>query len=161
MGIDVMDYWSARAFGNTLHEPNGSPSVDDESTQKGATMDPFVSALEELAEALLAGEDPEEVLPEIAEEHGVPIQALRNRALRAFGPLETYKERQAELKKEREQTARRRDPVFAGASFLAAVASLSPKLSLEERRAEIERLAAEYDVDPSAHKDAIERLRRR
>jgi hypothetical protein len=161
MGIDVMDYRSARAFGNTLHEPNGSPSVDDESTQKGATMDPFVSALEELAEALLAGEDPEEVLPEIAEEHGVPAQALRNRALRAFGPLETYKERQAELKKEREQTARRRDPVFAGASFLAAVASLSPKLSLEERRAEIERLAAEYDVDPSAHKDAIERLRRR
>jgi hypothetical protein len=161
MGIDVMDYWSARVFGNTLHEPNGSPSVDDESTQKGATMDPFVSALEELAEALLAGEDPEEVLPEIAEEHGVPVQALRNRALRAFGPLETYKERQAELKKEREQTARRRDPVFAGASFLAAVASLSPKLSLEARRAEIERLAAEYDVDPSAHKDAIERLRRR
>ena len=124
-------------------------------------MDPFVSALEELAEALLTGEDPEGVLSEIAEEHGVPAQALRNRALRAFGPLETYKERQAALKKEREQTARRRDPVFAGASFLAAVASLSPKLSLEERRAEIERLAAEYDVDPSAHKDAIERLRRR
>ena len=124
-------------------------------------MDPFVSALEELAEALLTGEDPEEILPEIAQEHGVPVQALRNRALRAFGPLETYKERQAELKKEREQTARRRDPVFAGASFLAAVASLSPKLSPDERRAEIERLAAEYDVDPSAHKDAIERLRRR
>jgi hypothetical protein len=124
-------------------------------------MDPFVSALEELAEALMAGEDPEQALPDIAEEHGVPVPALRNRALRAFGPLETYKERQAELKKEREQSARRRDPVFAGASFLAAVASLKPKLSTEDRQAEIGRLAAEYDVDPAAHKEAIERLRKR
>jgi hypothetical protein len=47
-------------------------------------MDPFVSALEELAEALLAGEDPEQVLSDIAEENSLPIQALRNRALRAF-----------------------------------------------------------------------------
>ncbi|MEE1657697.1 hypothetical protein VB618_15935 [Microvirga sp. CF3062] len=124
-------------------------------------MDPFVSALEELAEALLAGEDPESALQDIAQEHDLPPQALRNRALRAFGPLETYRERQAELKKEREQTARRRDPVFAGASFLAAIASLNPRLSAADRRAEIERLAAEYDVDPAAHKDAIERLRRR
>jgi hypothetical protein len=124
-------------------------------------MDPFVSALEELAEALMAGEDPEQALPDIAGEHGLPVQALRNRALRAFGPLETYKQRQAELKKEREQTARRRDPVFAGASFLAAVASLSPKLSAEDRQAEIQRLAEEYDVDPAAHKEAIERLRKR
>jgi len=124
-------------------------------------MDPFVTALEELSDALLAGEDPEEVLPEIAEEHGVPLPALRNRALRALGPLETYRQRQAELKKEREQTARRRDPVFAGASFLAAVASLNPRLSAEERQAEIARLAAEYDVDPAAHKEAIERLRKR
>jgi hypothetical protein len=124
-------------------------------------MDPFVSALEELAEALLAGEDPESVLEDIAQEHELPSPALRNRALRAFGPLETYRERQAELKKEREQTARRRDPVFAGASFLAAIASLNPRLSAGDRQAEIERLAAEYDVDPAAHKDAIERLRKR
>jgi len=124
-------------------------------------MDPFVSALEELADALMSGEDPEQVLPEIADEHGLPVQALRNRALRALGPLDTYQQRQAELKKEREQTARRRDPVFAGASFLAAVASLSPKLSAEERQAEIQRLAEEYDVDPAAHKEAIERLRKR
>jgi hypothetical protein len=129
--------------------------------ERGAKMDPFVSALEELAEAILAGEDPEGALQDIAQEHELPAPALRNRALRAFGPLETYRERQAELKKEREQTARRRDPVFAGASFLAAVASLNPRLSAEDRRAEIERLAAEYDVDPAAHKDAIERLRRR
>jgi hypothetical protein len=124
-------------------------------------MDPFVSALEELAEALIAGEDPEQALPDIAGEHGLPVQALRNRALRAFGPLETYKQRQAELKKERDQTARRRDPILAGASFLAAVASLSPKLSAEERQAEVQRLAEEYDVDPAAHKEAIERLRKR
>lgn len=124
-------------------------------------MDPFLSALEELAEALLSGEDPEQVLPEIADEHGLPVQALRNRAVRALGPLDTYRQRQAELKKEREQTARRRDPVFAGASFLAAVASLGPKLSAEERQAEIRRLAEEYDVDPAAHKEAVERLRKR
>jgi len=124
-------------------------------------MDPFVSALEELADALISGEDPEQVLPEIADEHGLPVQALMNRALRALGPLDTYRQRQAELKKEREQTARRRDPVFAGASFLAAVASLSPRLSAEERQAEIQRLAEEYDVDPAAHKEAIERLRKR
>lgn len=124
-------------------------------------MDPFVSALEELAEALLAGEEPEGALQDIAQEHELPVPALRNRALRSFGPLETYKQRQAELKKERDQNARRRDPVFAGASFLAAVASLSPRLSTEDRRVEIERLATEYDVDPAAHRDAIERLRRR
>lgn len=124
-------------------------------------MDPFVSALEELAEALMADEDPEQALSEIAGDHDLPVQALRNRALRALGPLETYKQRQAEQKKEREQTARRRDPVFAGASFLAAIASLNPRLSLEERQAEIARLAQEYDVDPAAHKDAIERLRKR
>ena len=124
-------------------------------------MDPFVSALEELAEALMSGEDPEQALPEIADEHGLAVQALRNRAVRALGALDTYKQRQAELKKEREQTARRRDPVFAGASFLAAVASLSPKLSAEERQAEIQRLAEEYDVDPAAHREAIERLRKR
>jgi len=129
--------------------------------EKGAMMDPFVSALEELAEALLAGEDPEGALQDIAQEHDLSAQALRNRALRAFGPLETYKQRQAEQKKEREQTARRRDPVLAGASFLAAIAILNPKLTTEERQSEIKRLAAEYDVDPSAHKDAIERLRRR
>lgn len=124
-------------------------------------MDPFVSALEDLADALMAGEDPEQVLPDIAGEHDLPVQALRNRAVRALGPLETYRQRQAELKKEREQTARRRDPVLAGASFLAAVASLSPKLSAEDRQAEIGRLAQEYDVDPAVHKEAIERLRRR
>ena len=140
----------------TCHHPLTINSIE-----KGAMMDPFVSALEELAEALLAGEDPEGVLQDIAQEHALPPPALRNRALRAFGSLETYKERQVELKKEREQTARRRDPVFAGASFLAAVASLNPRLSVGERQAEIERLAAEYDVDPAAHKDAIERLRRR
>jgi hypothetical protein len=87
--------------------------------------------------------------------------ALRNRALRALGPLDTYRQRQAELKKEREQAARRRDPVLAGASFLAAIASLNPKLSAEERQSEVKRLAAEYDVDPAAHRDAIERLRKR
>jgi hypothetical protein len=124
-------------------------------------MDPFVSALEELAEALLAGEDPEQALPDIAGEHDLPIQALRNRALRSLGPLDTYRQRQTEQKKEREQAARRRDPVLAGASFLAAVASLDPKLSPDQRQAEIKRLSAEYDVDPTAHKEAIERLRRR
>jgi hypothetical protein len=124
-------------------------------------VDPFVSALEELAEALLAGEDPEQVLSDIAQEHELPVQALRNRALRALGPLDTYRQRQAEQKKERDRAARRRDPVLAGASFLAAVASLNPKLSQEQRQAEIKRLASEYDVDAAAHKDAIERLRPR
>src|SRR5688500_16525881 len=89
-------------------EPNRSPSVEAQTNLKGAMMDPFVSALEELAEALLAGEDPESALQDIAQEHDLATPALRNRALRAFGPLETYRERQAELKKEREQTARRR-----------------------------------------------------
>src|SRR5215204_5196916 len=61
-------------------------------------MDPFVPALEELSQALAAGDDPEQALAEIAEEHGLAAHALRNRAVRAFGPLETYKERQDALK---------------------------------------------------------------
>ncbi|WP_230533098.1 hypothetical protein [Microvirga roseola] len=124
-------------------------------------MDPFVPAIEELEQALVAGEDIEQALKDIAEEHDLPLQALRNRAVRALGPLETYKERKAEQKKEREKTAIRRDPVLAGASFLAAIASLNPRLSAEDRQAEIQRLAEVYDVDPAAHRDAIERLRKR
>lgn len=124
-------------------------------------MDPFVPAIEELAEAILSGEDVEQALADIAEEHGLSAQALRNRAVRALGPFETYKQRQAELKKEQEQAALRRDPVFAGASFVAAVSNLNPRLPEAERQAEIERLAAEYGVDPAAHRDAIERMRRR
>src|SRR3954468_923570 len=92
-------------------------------------MDPFVSALEELSHALGAGEDPEQALAEIAEEHGLAAHALRNRAVRAFGPLELYKERQAALKQERQRSAVRSDPALAAASFLAEVANLSPKLS--------------------------------
>lgn len=124
-------------------------------------MDPFVPAIEELAQAILAGEDQEQALADIADEHGLAVQPLRNRAIRALGPLETYRQRQAELKKERDQTAMRRDPVLAGASFVAAVSNLNPRLSAEERQSEIKRLAAEYGVDASAHRDAIERMRKR
>lgn len=124
-------------------------------------MDPFVPAIEDLAQALIDDESPEEALAEIAEEHGLALQALRNRAERALGPLETYKQRQQDLKKAREQTARRRDPVLAGASFVAAVSNLDPRLPAADRDLEIRRLAEEYGVDPAAHRDAIERLRRR
>src|SRR3954447_24838672 len=68
-------------------------------------MDSFVPALEELSQALTAGEDPEQALAEIAEDHSLAAHALRNRAVRAFGPLETYKERQAVLKQERQRSA--------------------------------------------------------
>lgn len=124
-------------------------------------MDPFIPAIEELAQAILDDESPEQALADIAEEHGLAAQALRNRAVRALGPLETYKQRHAELKKEQEQTAMRRDPILAGASFVAAVSNLNPRLPADERQAEIERLAEVYGVDAAAHRDAIERLRRR
>jgi hypothetical protein len=124
-------------------------------------MDPFVPAIEELAQAILADENLDQALAEIAQEHGLAAAALRNRAIRALGPLESYKERQAALTKERQQTTLRRDPVLAGASFVAAVSNLSPRLPPEERQTEIERLAAEYGVDPAAHQTAIQRLGRR
>jgi hypothetical protein len=124
-------------------------------------MDPFVSALEDLSQALSAGEDPEQALAEIAEEHGLAAHALRNRAARAFGPLETYKERRAALKKERQRSAVRSDPALAAATFLAEVANLSPKLPPEEWKTQIHRLAAEFGVDPAAHRNAINRVRRR
>ncbi len=68
-------------------------------------MDPFHSALEELAQALSAGEDPDQAIAEVAKDHSLAAHALRNRAVRAFGPLETYEERQAASKKERERNA--------------------------------------------------------
>ncbi len=108
-----------------------------------------------------AGEDPEKAIAEIAEEHGLAAHALRNRAIRAFGPLETYKERQATAKKDRERSALRSDPASAAATFLAEVSNLSPKLAPEEREAQIKRLAAELGVDPAAHRSAIDRVRRR
>ena len=124
-------------------------------------MDPFVPAIEELAEAILSDEEIERALQEIAEDHGLAVQALRNRAVRALGPLEDYKTRHAEQKREAERAAMRRDPVLAGASFVAAVSNLSPNLTEEQRKVEIRRLAEDYGVDPAAHQDAINRLRRR
>jgi len=124
-------------------------------------MDPFVSALEDLSTALSAGEDPEEAIAEIAEEYSLAAHALRNRAIRAFGPLETYRERQAAAKKERERGQLRSDPVLAAATFLAQVANLSPKLRPDEWDKEVKRIAAELDVDPAKHRSAIDRVRRR
>ncbi len=124
-------------------------------------MDSFVPALEELSQALASGEDPEQVLAEIAEEHGLAVHALRNRAVRAFGPLETYKERQAALKQERHRSTLRSDPALAAASFLAEVANLSPKLSQAEWDTQVQRLATEFGVDLAAQRSAISRVRRR
>src|ERR671913_1532330 len=124
-------------------------------------MDPFLSALDDLSQALSAGEDPEGVIAEIAEEHGLASHALRNRAVRAFGPLETYKERQAISKKERERNAVQADPALAAATFLAQVSNLSPKLPQEEWEAQTRRLAAEFGVDLAAHRSAVNRVRRR
>src|SRR3954454_19641266 len=124
-------------------------------------MDPFVPALAELSQALASGEDPEQVLAEIAEEHGLAAHALRNRAVRAFGPLETYEERQAALKQERQRGALRSDPALAAASFLAEVANLSPKLTQAEWDAQVQRLAQEFGVDPAAHRSAANRVRKR
>src|SRR3712207_6204554 len=123
-------------------------------------MDPFLSALEDLSQALSAGEDPDKAIAEIAEEHELAAHALRNRAVRAFGPLETYKERQAALKQERERSALRAAPALAAASFLAEIANLSPKLSQAEWEAEVQRLGATFGVDPAAHRSAINRVRR-
>ena len=124
-------------------------------------MDPFVPALEELSQALASGEDPEPVLAVIAAEHGLAAHALRNRALRAFGPLETYRERQAALKQERQRSALRSDPALAAASFLAEVANLSPKLPQAEWESQVQRLGTAFGVDPAAHRSAISRVRRR
>ena len=124
-------------------------------------MDPFLSALEDLSQALSAGEDPEQAIAEVAEEDGLAAHALRNRAVRAFGPLDTYKERQTAAKKEREQSAVRANPALAAATFLAEVSNLSPKLPPTVWEAQVKRLAAELGVDPAVHRTAIERVRRR
>ena len=124
-------------------------------------MDPFLAALEDLSQALSAGEDPEKAIAEVAEEHGLAPHALRNRAVRAFGPLDTYNERQAAAKKERQASAVRANPALAVATFLAEVSNLSPKLSPAEWEAQVKRLADQFGVDPAAHRGAIERVRRR
>ena len=124
-------------------------------------MDPFLPALEDLSQALSAGEDPEKAIAEVAEEHGLAAHALRNRAVRAFGSLDTYKERQAATKKERQQSAVRANPALAAATFLAEVSNLSPKLPPAEWEAQIKRLAAQFGVDPAVHRTAIDRVRRR
>ncbi len=124
-------------------------------------MDPFLSALENLSQALSAGEDPEQAIADVAEEHGLAPHAMRNRAVRAFGPLDTYKERQAAAKKEREQSTVRANPALAAATFLAEVSNLSPKLPPAEWDAQVKRLAAKFGVDPAEHRTAIDRVRRR
>ena len=88
--------------------------------------DPFIPAVEELAQALSDGEDLEPTLEEIAQEHGFAPQALRNRAVRALGPLDSYRERHANTIKERHRANLRSDPVLAAATFLAEVSILDP-----------------------------------
>ena len=72
--------------------------------------DPSIPAVEELAQALSDGEDLEPTLEEIAQEHGLAPQALRNRAVRALGPLDSYRERHANTIKERHRANLRSDP---------------------------------------------------
>jgi hypothetical protein len=122
-------------------------------------MGPFVPALE-LARELINNEHPEEALAAIADDHGPAVQALRNRAVRAFGPLVTYRQRHADLKKQRGQTAMHRGPALAGASFVTAVSNLNPRLPAADRDAEIDGVAGDCWADPVARRDAIERLRR-
>src|SRR3954447_14966994 len=124
-------------------------------------MDSFVPALEELSQALTAGEDPEQALAEIAEDHSLAAHVLRNRAVRAFGPLESLQRASGVLKQERQRSALRSDPALAAASFLAEVANLSPKLSQAEWDAQVQRLGHEFGVDPVVHRSAINRVRKR
>ena len=115
-------------------------------------MDPFLPALEDLSQALSAGEDPEKAIAEVAEEHGLAPHAVRNRAVRAFGPLDTYNERQAAAKQERQASAVRANPALAAATFLAEVSNLSPKLPPAEWDSEVKRLAAKFGVDQAEHR---------
>lgn len=57
--------------------------------------DKFIPAIEEIRAALEIGESPDQVLAEVADDHGLALQALRNRAERALGDLATYQQRRA------------------------------------------------------------------
>lgn len=60
--------------------------------------DKFLPALAELKEALGSGEEVQTSLHEIAQEHGLPMAALENRARLAYGDLPTFYERALEEK---------------------------------------------------------------
>jgi hypothetical protein len=60
------------------------------------TADKFIPAVDEIRAALEIGEDLDQVLAEIADDHRLAPQALRNRAERALGDLATYRQRRAE-----------------------------------------------------------------
>jgi hypothetical protein len=71
--------------------------------------DKFTAAISEFAEALASGEDPNRALIEIADEHGLRVEALQNRAARALGDFVSYAERRTNsnvslLKAERERS---------------------------------------------------------
>lgn len=57
--------------------------------------DKFIPAVQELGEAISTGEPVDRALAEIAAEHGLKPEALRNRAERSLGDLTTYRERNA------------------------------------------------------------------
>lgn len=57
--------------------------------------DRFAAALIDLRDALLAGDDVETALAETAEDAGLPVAALANRARTAYGDLSTYAARRA------------------------------------------------------------------
>jgi len=88
-------------------------------------MDPFIPATTDLRDLLRSGEAIEQALTATAEEHGLSSAALRNRAIRALGPLEAYAERQlaweAEPPKAQE---RRREGLLHEAEFWGGIARI-------------------------------------
>lgn len=86
-------------------------------------IDKFIPAIEDVRAALDANEDLDRALAEIAGEHGLALQALRNRAERSLGDLATYRERNApraaavaELARQEREWAEARRQVIARAA---------------------------------------------
>jgi transposase-like protein len=122
----------------------------------------FAAALDDLQEALRDGEDIEKAIAEIAEDHGIPPHALRNRAVRAFGPLETYAQRSKALSAKIEADAVRSDERRKHdrqAKFLKEFMSLGSEFLVSPKRLSLDRLkvvkelAGGYGVTPNDFAD--------
>lgn len=76
--------------------------------------DRFVSAVSDLRDALLAGEPVETALADVAADYELPVEALANRARRAYGDLSTLRaRREAEVAETASRSNERREEIEA------------------------------------------------
>lgn len=98
--------------------------------------DKFLPALVDVCDAVGTGETVEDAVREAAEEHGLPVQALMNRAVRKIGDINLFRKTAEEIRiRERIEAMGRRD--WLNRSVDGEMATYSSRHILRDRGIDI------------------------